>query len=141
MVQDLENMVGVVCSTSHPSCKNFWRVTKLVWDLALSWWNTIPFLLNNSGLFCFSESFNLSSWWQNTSELIVVLADKSSKNKIPLKSQTESITFFWWISAFEVVWANSSFYSMISCISYWCKHPFLLPSDNSLQNWVILLTL
>ena len=144
IVPDLENMLGMVCIV-HPiqAFKNLWRVTKLVWDLALFWWNTILFLLNNSGLFCFSESFNLSSWWQYTSEWIVVLNDKSSKNKIPLKShQTRE---------HHLVLMNIGFRSDLSRIIFLVHdrlrfniivdNPFLVSSDNSLQKWVIYLTL
>ena len=45
-------------NTSQPCCKNFCRVTKLVCDLALSWWNTTPLRLISLRCFCAMASLN-----------------------------------------------------------------------------------
>ena len=48
-------------STSQSSFNNFCRAVKETRGLALSWWNTTPFLLANSGCFFWIDIFNLSS--------------------------------------------------------------------------------
>lgn len=62
-ISHLENMVGEILHSIQviQVVKDFAELTNFYEVSHLSWWNSIPFPLINSGLFCSNKSFKLSS--------------------------------------------------------------------------------
>ena len=129
MVPDLENMLGVVVHSIQVVKAFFSRVTKLVWDGGLSWWNTIPFLLNNSG---FSVLVNHSICPVDGVHFRIDRGIGWQKLKkydsLEIPPVREHHLF---LMNFEFRSALSRFiffiYFMISCVSHYCRQPIFRP--------------
>ena len=90
--------------------------------LSFSWWNTTALPLKSSRRFWMTVSFKLSNSLQHTSKLIVLFFGWLSKNTPPFQSNyTESITFLWWSSVFEVVDYKSLLRTKTICIPHCWK--------------------
>jgi len=110
--------------TSQSSVNNFYWVCRDVCDIALSWWKTTPLRFTNSGRFSWIAAFNLSSWLQYTSELIVLFCSSEvvcrtqySSNPTKLRAWScsdEALPLKWFVT---VCYAAST----IFCAWYYCR--------------------